>query len=64
MESPISSISPATRDEALAEGSDYRPRRPSRQDRDDSARLQELLVRALELGFTPDELGALLARSP
>jgi hypothetical protein len=58
-------INPFIRDETPVDRpGDDRTRCSSRRDRDDSDRLEDLLIRALELGFTPAELGVLIARPP
>jgi hypothetical protein len=63
MKSAIMPTNPSLRDEAPAACADERPMRPPLHDRDESSpSLEDLLGRALELGFTPAELGALIAR--
>jgi len=62
MKSAIMPTNPSIRDEAPAARADERPMDPPH-DRDESSpTLEDLLGQALELGFTPAELGAMIAR--
>jgi hypothetical protein len=63
MKSAIMPTNPSIQDKAPAACGDERPMGPPLDDRDESSpSLEDLLGRALELGFTPAELGALIAR--
>jgi len=63
MKSATMPTNPYLRDEAPAACADGRPKGPPLDDHDESSPcLEDLLGRALELGFTPAELGALIAR--